>query len=256
MMMQAKRAAVTLMAALVLAIAAPAAHADMSQDQINSLLDELKGIRAALDKMSANNPAAAAQAPQEPVSDKVSMTMPTTGHMLGRADAPLVMVEYTDLQCPFCQQFHNTAYDEIKKNYIDTGKVRFVSRDFPLDFHPWARPAAIAARCAGDQNKYWEVRNMLITNADKLSKDMISQTVSNLGLDMKKFRACADSDFYTADINKQIAEGTAVGISGTPSFIIGRVTDGKLDGVRVVGSMPYAQFDSTLKDMLAAAPAK
>ena len=237
--------------AAALAMTIPVAHADMTQEQVQELLTELKGIRAALEKMGA--PAPAAQ-PQEPVSDKVTMAMPANAYELGKTSAPIVMIEYTDLQCPFCQQFHNTAYEQIKKNYIDTGKVRFLSRDFPLDFHPWARPAAIAARCAGDQGKFWELRNALIANADKLSKEMISQHASDLKLDMKKFQSCADSDFYAADINKQVAEGTAAGVTGTPSFVIGKLENGQLDGVRLVGSMPYASFDAKFKELLTPAP--
>ncbi len=236
-----------------LTMGVPAARADMTQDQVQELLTELKGIRAALEKMG--TPAPAAQ-PQEPVSDKVTMAMPANAYELGRKDAQLVMIEYTDLQCPFCQQFHNTAFDQLKKNYIDTGKVLFLSRDFPLDFHPWARPAAIAARCAGDQGKFWELRYALQTNADKLSKEMIAQNAADLKLDMKKWQACADSDFYTADINKQVQEGTAAGVSGTPSFVIGKIENGQLEGVRMVGAMPYASFDAKLQEMLAAAPAK
>ncbi len=235
--------------ASALLVAAPSARADMSQQQIEELLTELKGIRAALEKMTV--PAQPAQAP-EPVSDKVAMAMPAGAYALGKADAPLVMIEYTDLQCPFCQQFHNNAYDEIKKNYIDTGKLYFLSRDYPLDFHPWARPAAVAARCAGDQGKFWELRNVLIANADKLSKEMIAQHASELKLDMKKFDACASSDFYKADIDKQVAEGNAAGVTGTPSFVIGRVQNGQIDGVRIVGAMPYASFDAKLKELLAA----
>ena len=241
-------AATITVAALMMAM--PVAHADMTPAQVQEMLDELKGIRSALEKLAPN--AAPAAQPQEPVSDKVSMAMPVNAYEIGKTGAPLVMIEYTDLQCPFCQQFHNTAFDEIKKNYIDTGKVLYVSRDFPLDFHPWARPAAIAARCAGDQGKFWELRNTLQTNADKLSKEMIAQHAKDLNLDMKKFQACADSDFYTADINKQIAEGTAAGVSGTPSFVIGKVVNGQLDGVRIVGAMPYSSFDSKLKELLSA----
>jgi len=237
--------------AAAFAFAAPAAHAQMTTEQVQELLNELKGIRAALEKLQPP----AQQPPQEPVSDKVSMVMPTGGYSLGKADAPLVIVEYTDLQCPFCQQFHNTAFDQIKKEYIDTGKVRFVSRDFPLDFHPNAKPAAIASRCAGDQGKFWEMRHLMHVNADKLSKEEYLKFATELKLDTTKFKACADSDFYTADIDKQFQEGSAVGITGTPSFVVGRVVDGKLDGVRLVGAMPYAAFDSTLKQMLEEAPA-
>ena len=238
--------------AAAFAFAAPAAHAQMTTEQVQELLNELKGIRAALEKLQPP----AQQPPQEPVSDKVTMVMPTGGYSLGKADAPLVIVEYTDLQCPFCQQFHNTAFDQLKKEYIDTGKARFITRDFPLDFHPNAKPAAIASRCAGDQGKFWEYRHLMHVNADKLSKEEIQKYAADLKLDTAKFKACAESDFYSADIDKQFQEGSAVGITGTPSFIVGRVSDGKLDGVRLVGALPYAQFDSKLKELLEQPAAK
>jgi protein-disulfide isomerase len=84
---------------------------------------------------------------------------------------------------------------------------------------------------------------------------MIAQHASDLKLDMKKFQSCADSDFYTADINKQVAEGTAAGVNGTPSFVIGKMENGQLDGVRLVGAMPYATFEAKINELLAA-PAK
>ena len=86
------------------------------------------------------------------------------------------MVEFTDLQCPFCRQFALTSFDEIKKNWIDTGKLRYISRDFPLDFHAQAMPAARAARCAGEQGKFWEMRLGLMRNANLLTPAYITKT--------------------------------------------------------------------------------
>jgi protein-disulfide isomerase len=253
MMTKVKQAAVAALVAVVFGLGmAPAAQAaEMTQEQIQQMLDELKGIRGALEKLNLNAGGGGAGAPQQPVSDKVTMDMPQTPHQIGSKDAQLVVLEYTDLQCPFCQQFHNTVFDQLKRNYVDTGKVLFVSRDFPLDFHPWARPAAIAARCAGEQGKYWDMRNTLQSNADKLSREYISQIARGLNLDMGKYDVCTNSDSYSAEINKEIAEGSAAGVNGTPSFVIGRVTNGKLEGVRLVGAMPYAQFETALKDALA-----
>ena len=88
--------------------------------------------------------------------------------MLGDKNAPLTVVEFTDYQCPFCQRFHVTSYPDLKKNYIDTGKVRFYSRDLPLDFHANAMRAAQAARCANDQGQYWKMREIMSANPDKL----------------------------------------------------------------------------------------
>jgi protein-disulfide isomerase len=169
---------------------------------------------------------------------------------LGDAKAPLVLVEYTDLQCPFCQQFHNTAFAQIKANYIDTGKVRFVSRDFPLDFHENARRAATAGRCAAEQGKYWEMRHVMIVNAEALKADNLASYAGTVKLDVPKFKSCLESDKFKAQIDQDIAEGGVAGVQGTPSFVIGRLENDKLQGVRMVGAMPYAQFDAKIQEML------
>src|SRR5258706_11050734 len=157
-----------LAATLSLLVAAPLARADgISSEQAQDILNELKQIRQVLEKMQSPQ---AAPAPD----DKVSYKFSPGGFSLGDAKAPLVLVEYTDLQCPFCQQFHNTAFAQIKANYIDTGKVRFVSRDFPLDFHENARRAATAGRCAAEQGKYWEMRHVMIVNAEALKAENLA----------------------------------------------------------------------------------
>jgi superoxide dismutase len=136
--------------------------------------------------------------------DKVSMAFPSGGFSEGKADAPLVLVEYTDYQCPFCQQFHNTAYAQIKTNYIDTGKVRFVSRDFPLDFHENARRGANAARCAAEQGKFWELRHTMIVNASQLQQDKIASYAASVKMDVAKFQSCIAADKYKAAIDKDL----------------------------------------------------
>ena len=116
--------------------------------------------------------------------------------MLGSKDAPLTIVEYTDYQCPFCQRFHVTAFAELKKNYIDAGKVRFYSKDMPLDFHPNAMRAAQAARCAGEQGQFWTLRDVMGANPGKLDMDNILAFATDLKMDAKKLRACVESDKY------------------------------------------------------------
>lgn len=242
-----RRSIVGVVAAALL-LGAPVARADMTNDQIKELLNELKLIRQALEKQAAGVPAGAAGAPAD---DKVSMQLPAGGVSMGNDSAPLVMVEYTDYQCPFCQQFHNTAWDQIKKNYIDTGKVRFINRDFPLDFHENAKRAAVAAHCGAEQGKFWELRHVMHVNADKLQPDKLVGYAKDLGLDVAKFSTCVLADKYKEDVEKSYAEGLAAGVSGTPSFILGRVENGKLQGVRIVGAMPYNAFDSKIQEMLA-----
>ena len=233
-----------LAATLSLLVAAPLARADgISSEQAQDILNELKQIRQVLEKMQSPQ---AAPAPD----DKVSYKFSPGGFSLGDAKAPLVLVEYTDLQCPFCQQFHNTAFAQIKANYIDTGKVRFVSRDFPLDFHDNARRAATAGRCAAEQGKYWEMRHVMIVNAEALKPDNLATYAGTVKIDVPKFKSCLESDKFKAQIDQDVAEGGVAGVQGTPSFVIGRLENDKLQGVRMVGAMPYAQFDAKIQEML------
>ena len=224
------------------------AHAEgITSEQAQQILDELKAIRKTLE----TRPAVPAQpAAPAPVDDKVSMAFPPGGFSVGKENAPLVLVEYTDYQCPFCQRYHNDSFGQIKANFIDPGKVRYISRDFPLPFHENARRSATAARCAAEQGKFWELRHTMIVNANQLQADKLGGYAQAASMDVPKFQACVDSDKYRAAIDKDIAEGSAVGVSGTPSFVLGRVEDGQLKGVRMVGAMPYAQFEAKIQDML------
>jgi protein-disulfide isomerase len=237
-------------AAMLLA-AAPVARADgITNEQAQDILNELKQIRQVLEKMQSGNQAA-------PQDDKVSYKMPSGGFSMGDAKAPLVIVEYTDFQCPFCQQFHNQAFAQIKANYIDTGKVRFISRDFPLDFHENARRAATAGRCAAEQGKYWEMRHVMIVNADQLKPEQLANYAGQVKMDVPKFKACLDNpDKFKAQIDKEIAEGGVAGVTGTPTFVIGRIENDKIEGVRFVGAQPYANFDAKIQEMLTQPVAK
>ena len=212
------------------------------QQQNEQILLELRAIRQLLERLTTPS------APAQPTTARVTNL---TGYALGRADAPLTMVEYTDLQCPFCRQFVLTSFDQIKTNWIDTGKLRYISRDFPLDIHAQAIPAARAARCAGEQEKFWEMRMALMRNANLLSADYIKKTASDLKLDAKPFAACTASSKYEAEITAEVQEGMALGVNGTPTFVIGRSNPNGIDGPVLVGALPYAQFDAKLKALLA-----
>src|SRR3954471_24798720 len=243
------RTALVCLAALTCVAATPMAQAPQPaapqtatiQQQNEEMLKELRAIRMLLEKLTTP------QGPQQPTTGRVTNL---SGYALGRADAPLTMVEFTDLQCPFCRQFVLTSFDEIRKNWIDTGKLRYISRDFPLDFHAQAVPAARAARCAGEQGKFWEMRITLLRNANLLTSDYIARTASDLKLDGKPFAACTASSKYDAEITADMQEGTVLGVSGTPTFVIGRTAPNAVEGPMLVGALPYSQFDARLKALL------
>jgi protein-disulfide isomerase len=245
--------------AAALALTAGPAGAQAPADDTNrQILQELRAIRTLLEglqrDLEATPPAPAAQrnapAPAPVPNDRVAIPFAPKGFTLGRTDAPLVMVEYTDYECPFCRQFHIDSFEQIKRNYIDTGKLRYVSRDFPLDFHPNAQPAAMAARCAAEQNKFWELRHTLIVNANKLGPEQVVGYARDQKLDLPRFETCLKSGRHRAAIEADMAEGRNAGVSGTPSFVIGRVANDRLEGVRIVGALPYMAFAARLDQML------
>src|SRR5215469_7665910 len=117
----------------------------ITHDQANAILLELKAIHQLLEKQAGANGQAQPQPPQ-----KVSMKVEPGWQVLGRDDAPVTIVEFGAYQCPYCRKYHGSTYADLKKNYIDTRKVRYIMRDFPLPFHPNAGPAALAVRCAAE----------------------------------------------------------------------------------------------------------
>jgi protein-disulfide isomerase len=241
--------AALLTAALLLApgpAATVRAQETITREQADTLIKEIRELRRILESLRA--PAGrGAQAPDE----KVRIDL-TGVNVLGKADAPLTLVEFTDLECPYCRTFHVSTFERIKREYIDTGKIRFVSRDFPLDFHPNARPAAQAVRCAGEQGKFWEMRHHVTLNASGLSSAVYEKLARELKLDLPRFSACAGTESHKEAIDRDLSEGMSAGVTGTPSFVLGRTVPGTtLEGIRIVGAQPYPAFEARIKALLA-----
>src|ERR1035438_3579240 len=216
----------------------------MTKDQADAILNELKAIHQLLLNPPATRTAVAA--PAVPPSDKVKMSVGTGWYALGRDDAPVTVVEFTDYQCPFCRRFETDTFAQLKKDYIDTGKVRFVSRDLPLDFHPNAPAAAMAARCAGEQHKFWEMRDaMMLDTATDLGPDSILKYGQKTNLDMTAFGGCLKDKKYTSAIQKDAADAGALGIRGTPRFVIGKTAKDENAGIRIVGATDYSGGTNT-----------
>jgi len=231
--------------ALLLPLGAPGATKDqgITREQADEILKELRQIRQLLEKQQA-------QAPQAQGEQVVKAKVNLEGFaMLGSKEAPLTIVEFTDYQCPFCQRFHTTAFPELKKNYIDTGKVRFYSRDMPLDFHPDAMRAAEAARCASDQGQFWRLRDVMGANPNKLDMDSLVADVTNLKMDVKAFRACVESEKYKSAVQTDVMEAMKIGANGTPTFVVGKSTPDGVDGELMVGAQPYPMFDQKLQEL-------
>jgi protein-disulfide isomerase len=170
--------------------------------------------------------------------------------ILGNKNAKVTIVEFSDFQCPFCRKFWSETLPQIKKDYIDTGKVNLVYRDFPLSFHPAAKVSAEATGCAADQGKYWEMHDKIFSEQAKKGTGTIQYTETDLkkwatqiGLDAAKFNSCLDSGKYTEEVAKDAEDGAKFGVSGTPFFFVG--------GQSVNGAYPFATFKTAIDAELA-----
>lgn len=172
------------------------------------------------------------------------------GRVLGAEDAPVTVIEFTDLQCPYCARFARDTWPRIRKEYVDTGKVRFATRDLPLRFHDFAVPAAVAARCAGAQGKYWEYREALFAAQSRLGSEPYAGLASQLGLDAARFATCRADPAMLEAVRQDAVLAAANGISGTPSFVIGRVVDGEFTGEVVAGAESFERFAARLDALL------
>jgi protein-disulfide isomerase len=173
--------------------------------------------------------------------------------VMGDPDAPIVMVEFSDYQCPFCLRYFNETLEQIKQKYVDTGKVFYVFKDFPItQIHPQAPKAAEAAECAGDQDQYWAMHDRIFQgqqaewNNNPEAVAIFKGYAEELGLDMDAFNACLDSGKYADEVAADLDEGIRAGVTGTPTFFI--------NGEKVSGAQPFQVFEQLLDALLAQSP--
>jgi protein-disulfide isomerase len=220
-----------------------AKDAGITRQQADEILNELKAIRQLLEKQP--RPALPPM-PQIPQTGKLRLE---GGYSLGASDAPVTIVEFTDYQCPYCRQFESTTFAELRKKYIDTGKVRFVVRDFPLvEMHPDAMQAAEAAHCAGDQEKFWPLHDALFSDAGKLEKNGLMDSAESLKLDMGVFRSCLEGGKHKLEIQHDRQVAASLQINGTPSFLVGKTRGEEVSGAIVVGALPFNVFEAKIRE--------
>lgn len=169
---------------------------------------------------------------------------------LGQTNAKVTVVEFSDFQCPFCKRYFEDTHDQVLKQYVDTGKIKFYYRHYPLtSIHPNAQIAAEASECANEQNKFWGYHDLLFTNQtawSELTGTDVTSTLTNyagqLGLDTLQFGTCLNTHKYKDQVDSDLAAGNAVGVSGTPTFFV--------NGYRMVGAQPFASFQKVIDQEL------
>jgi len=193
---------------------------------------------AATSNGTANNPTPTAGT--TPTNIKVNLE---GAQSTGPENAEVTIIEWSDFQCPFCSRFALETEPQINTNYVDTGKAKFVYKNFPLDsIHPMATPAALAAECAAEQGKFWEYHDIVYNSNAALSTENLKKWAADLSLDTTKFNSCLDSQKYLDKVKADLQEGLTAGIRGTPGFLIGKEGNYGL----VSGACPFASFQTAI----------
>ena len=219
---------------------------------IATLNNDIASIKADL-KVIKSRPAQAARPGQAPAPPPVIEKVVSIDDdpIKGDKNAPITIIEFSDYECPFCKRSYDNVITQIDKEYISKGKVRLVFRDYPLPFHKKAIPAAIAANCAGEQGKYWEVHDFMFENPDKLDAASVISSAAGIGLDKAKFEACINDKSKEKEIEKDVEDGQKYGVRGTPSYFIGKTTDGdEITGTFIRGAQPYIVFKELIEKHL------
>jgi len=186
------------------------------------------------------------QVAEAPVTQEAQFTrydIPIEGYpSLGPNDAKIVIVEFSDFQCPYCRRFHEDTYKELLDAY--PGQIRFVYRNLPLPptMHPDAMSAAVASLCANDQNAYWDYHEKLFSN-DALGEQVYIQYASELGLNVEEFTACLSSGKHDEFIQKDVDFSSNLGVQSTPTFFV--------NGLAIVGAQPLSSFTQLIDKELA-----
>ena len=220
-------------------------HAPLTRTQGETILKELAGIRNTLDRLEKQQ--RTGKRPQLPKTASAS----TRGRpVLGNPKASVTVVEFTDYQCPFCSRFEKSTFKQLKKNYIDTGKIRWVVLDMPLSFHKDAVYASQAAHCANEQDKFWALRELLFQNQKELLPEHIAAYAQQVGIQTEAFNQCLNSNRYQEAIKRDIAEAEKQRISGTPTFVVGKSKPDMVTGKRIVGAQRYNVFSAEIEALL------
>ncbi|MEP6618477.1 MAG: thioredoxin domain-containing protein [bacterium] len=180
-------------------------------------------------------------------------TLKAEGYLMGSPTAPIEVIEFADYECPGCGQYSTLTEPDVRTRLVNTGKVRIRFMDFPLDIHKNTWDASLAASCANEQGKFWEMHDLIFANQDKWNGEATSRPRGPLGdlakslnLDMSKYGSCMDAETHRAQIQANQAEGLRRQVNSTPTFVIA-------DQV-VAGALPFDKFNEMVTAAIAKMP--
>jgi protein-disulfide isomerase len=176
---------------------------------------------------------------------------------MGEGEAKIAIIEFSDFECPFCRRHNSQTLPKLKETYIDTGKVQYVMRDYPLSFHRQAKSAAIAANCAGKQNNYWQMHDKLFSHKGGFKREAYISLAKELELDDGQYIRCLDDPAEAKLVDEDTTYGSSIGVRGTPAFFIGTIKGDQIVEVKhVQGAQPFSSFQRIIDGMLKEDPDK
>ena len=248
----------------LIASVTPCRAAEQSPSEIGSLRKEIEEIKKSqqniettlqeIKKLLRANAGAGAAFTGPRANPAIGMMVNVAGkETRGDPKAKLTLIEFTDYECPFCGRHFRETAPKILKDYIETGKIRYVFSDLPLSIHPHALKAAEAALGAGEQGKYWEMHDLLFSNQQALDDPNLISYAGRLGLDVPAYQKVLTSGKYASQVNANAAEAARLGFTGAPSFAVGLTQPNdapvKITEV-IIGAQPYVNFEKQFADAL------
>ena len=214
----------------------------ISQEELNDAIAKLE-LKILQNKLPSNQPV---------VELKISAD---NDPIIGNSNAPITIIEFSDFQCPFCAKFHIQTLPKIMEEYIKEGKVKLVFRDFPIQsIHSNALLASVAAECANEQGKFKEMHDKLFENQNEWNNKntdnviiLFNQYSSEMGIGKKEFDSCLKNEKYIKEIQKDLDDGRAYGVTGTPGFFIG---NDKIGFIELKGAHPFENFKNIIDTQL------
>jgi protein-disulfide isomerase len=222
-----------------------------SRSDVEQLKKEVESLKAAQAQL-AKQVGGARQPQPRPMPASIDMT---GAPFKGSATSTVALVEFSDYECPYCIRHFTQVMPEIQRNYIDSNKIRYMFRDFPIDeLHPQSIRAHVAAHCAVEQGKFWDMHNRLFTKAGSHTPDELSARANEIGLNPSAFAACVAADKYSASIRQSTGFAMSLGASGTPFFVVGKFDPktNQLTPIKTIpGAYPFTQFQQYIDAALA-----
>lgn len=219
------------------------------------LQSEISDLRAQQAQLTAELAELKSQGSQTPVRTLTVSGRPARGAETAR----VTFIEYSDYGCSYCAEYVREVSPRLIRDYVDTGRIRYVFKNYPVEeLHPGAFKAHVAAACAGDQGRYWQMHDRLFTAPNQLQASRFVEEARRVGLDASTFQSCVAGTSHDAVIRQDIDEAVRGGVNGTPVFVVALTETGgaPVTPLRVVvGVQPYEAFTDAIDDVLARASA-